>query len=149
MFCFNCGHEITKDDKFCPNCGVDLSSNSSQKSEVRTEKGRLLESNISIDDRSNIKSDEKFLLFKNKKPNDVVKVNKLNVRIGAFLVTPIFFLLIGEVQHALTSFAILFVIGLLSAGAGSPLVWLIYAYYSYVSLEIVEKKWIKKGYVKI
>ena len=71
------------------------------------------------------------------------------MRIGAFLVTPIFFLLIGEVQHALTSFAILFVIGLLSAGAGSPLVWVIYAYYSYVSLEIVEKKWIKKGYVKI
>ena len=69
MFCFNCGHEITKDDKFCANCGVDLSSNSSQKSEVRTEKGRLLESNISIDDRSNIKSDEKFLLFKNKKTN--------------------------------------------------------------------------------
>ena len=149
MFCFNCGHEITKDDKFCPNCGVDLSSNSSQESKVRTDKGRLLDSNISIDDRSNLKSDETFLVFKNKKTNDVVKVNKLNVRIGAFLITPIFFLLIGEVQHALISFTILFVIGLFSAGLGSPLVWLIYAYYSYISIEIVEKKWIKKGYVKI
>ena len=149
MFCVSCGKEIKKDDKFCPNCGFNLSSSSSQKSEFRTDKGRLLEPNISIDDRSNIKSDEKFLLFKNKKTNDVVKVNKLNVRIGAFLVTPIFFLLIGEVKHALTSFAILFFIGLLSAGAGSPLVWFIYAYYSYVSLEIVEEKWIKKGYVRI
>lgn len=149
MFCFSCGQELKKDAKFCTNCGVDLSSNSSQKSEIRTDKGRLLESNISIDDRSNIKSDEQFLVFKNKNTNDVVKVNKLSVRIGAFLVTPIFFLLIGEVQHALTAFAILFVLGLLTAGVGSPLVWVIYAYYSYVSLEIVEKKWIKKGYVKI
>ena len=93
MFCFSCGQAIKKDDRFCPNCGVDLSSNSTEKSKVRTDKGRLLDSNISIDDRSNLKSDEKFLVFKNKKTNDVVKVNKLNVRIGAFLITPIFFLL--------------------------------------------------------
>tara|TARA_Y100000589_G_C27034347_1_gene580391 strand:- start:321 stop:770 length:450 start_codon:yes stop_codon:yes gene_type:complete len=149
MFCFSCGQEIKKNDKFCPNCGVDLISNSRNKSEFRSDKGRLLEPNTLIDDRSNLKSDENILIFKNKTTKDVVKVNKLNVRIGAFLVTPIFFLLIGEMQHALSSFAILFLISLLSSGSGSLLVWLGYAYYSYISLEIVEKKWIRKGYVKI
>ena len=55
MFCFSWSKNKKRMINFVPNCGVNLSSNSTQESKIRTDKGRLLDSNISIDDRSNHK----------------------------------------------------------------------------------------------
>ena len=147
MYCHKCGSKIDEGNKFCPSCGSEVESIDGPKENNRTDKGRLLDSNTSYDDRSTINSDPSIINYKNPKTGEIVKVNKLSVRAGAFLITPIFFLIIGETQHALISFGINFLLGL--TGAGYPLVWGVAGYYAYESLSIVDKKWKSKGYIRV
>ena len=143
MFCTECGNSLLDNSIFCSKCGKKISSsnelknNNNSSSKALIEKSRLKNRNPNYSDSSN------RIIYKHPGTGHTVSVNKLSVYLGTFLVAPIFFLIIGEYLHAVIT-----LIGNLLLGAFVP-IWFIYALcYTYIAPEIIDKKWVSRGYIR-
>ena len=72
----------------------------------------------------------------------IKKTNNLLVLLGCFLFGPLFFMAIGEWGHGIVT--LIFSVPLWFVFAG----WLIHLIWLPFSLNIVSKKWIRKGWVE-
>ena len=70
------------------------------------------------------------------------EVNNVGVVIGALLLGPIFFAIIGEWGHALLNFGLQFALWLVLMG------WVVHLIYSFGAPSIVNSKWKKKGGIR-
>ena len=67
MFCTQCGSEINEEDKFCPQCGASLEVLKQPSQSPRSDKGRLLDTVPSYDDRNSVRSNGDFYEYKSKR----------------------------------------------------------------------------------
>lgn len=80
--------------------------------------------------------------FRNPVNGHLVHVDNTMVVLGAFFFGPIFFLCVGEVGHALSNFALGFVLWMILMG------WLVWIGYAIAAPEIVRNKWLTRGYAE-
>ena len=67
MFCTQCGTEINEGSKFCPQCGASLEVLKQPSQSPRSDKGRLLDTVPSYDDRNSVRSNGDFYEYKSKR----------------------------------------------------------------------------------